>query len=196
MISTFTAFFDSNVFFGARLRGIVVEAAQSGLFRARRSEDVHREWIGAVSAKRPDIEPKSLERVQTLMDDAVPGCITTGYEQLVASLRLPDPNDRHVLAAAIVAKASVIVTFNEKDFPNASLTPFGLHTRRPDDFLLDIESLDSAMFVEIVANDLAHYCEPPLSIGAYCEALIKAGVPNTARKIEQLAILFETPFSK
>jgi len=196
MISTFTAFFDSNVFFGARLRSLIIEAAQSGLFRARWSEDIHREWIDAVAAKRPDIERKALERVQTLMDAAVPGCITKGYERLVASLTLPDPNDRHVLAAAIVAKASVIVTFNEKDFPNGSLAPFDLHTRHPDDFLLDIESLDSARFVEIVANDLAHYCEPPLSISDYCEALIRAGAPNTAGKIEQLAILFETPFSK
>jgi predicted nucleic acid-binding protein len=196
MISTFTVFFDSNAFFGARLRSLVIEAAQSGLFRARWSEDVHREWISAVAAKRPDIELKSLERVQILMDAAVPGCITTGYEQLVASLTLPDPDDRHVLAAAIVAKASVIVTFNEKDFPQASLAPFGLHTRHPDDFFLDIESLDSAMFVDIVANDLAHYCEPPLTINAYCEALTKAGIPNTASKIEQLAILFEPPVTK
>lgn len=195
MISTFTVFFDSNVFFGARLRSFIVEMAQSGLFRARWSEDVHREWMNAVATKRPDIDFQALARVKSQMNEAVLDCVTTGYQHLIGSLTLPDPNDRHVLAAAILARASVIVTFNEKDFPPAGLAPYNIHTRHPDDFLLDIESLDSALFVEIVTNDLAHYCAPPLSIDAYCAALENAGVPKTARQIMKLAILFETPFS-
>ncbi|MCJ2140367.1 hypothetical protein [Methylobacterium sp. E-066] len=48
MPSTFTAFFDANVFFGARLRSLVMEVAQSGVFRARWSPDVHDEWIRSV----------------------------------------------------------------------------------------------------------------------------------------------------
>lgn len=195
MISTFTAFFDSNVFFGARLRSLVVEMAQSGLFRARWSEDVHREWMDAVAANRRGIDLQALARVKSQMNAAVLDCVTTDYQCLVGSLTLPDPEDRHVLAAAIVARASVIVTFNEKDFPARELARFGLHTRHPDDFISDLESLDSALFVEMVSNDLAHYVRPPLSIGAYCEALERAGVPKTAGLIRALAVLYETPFS-
>ncbi len=193
MISTFTAFFDANGFFGARLRSLIVELAQTGQFRARWSEEVHREWIGAVIAKRSDIDSADLAIVKSMINAAVPDCLVAGYESLIESLTLPDPNDRHVLAAAIMARASVIVTFNEKDFPGDLLSPLGLHTRHPDDFIIDVESLDSALFVEHVALDIGHYRSPPLSVADYCSGLCKAGVPKTADLVGQLAILFDDP---
>ncbi len=39
------------------------------------------------------------------MDLAVPDCLVTGYEGLIENLNLPDPDDRHVLAAAIRCQA-------------------------------------------------------------------------------------------
>jgi predicted nucleic acid-binding protein len=123
MISTFTAFFDANVLFGARLRSIVLTLAQTGLFRARWSEDVHREWMAAVVTKRPDLTLESLERTRRAMDAAVEDCLVTDYATLIEGLTLPDPDDRHVLAAAIAARASVIVTFNGDDFPAEALNP-------------------------------------------------------------------------
>jgi hypothetical protein len=51
MISNLTAFIDANVFFGARLRSLLLELAMTGLFRVRWSEDVHREWMNAVAAR-------------------------------------------------------------------------------------------------------------------------------------------------
>ena len=194
MISTFTAFFDSNVFFGARLRSLMVELAQSGQFRARWSEDVHREWIGAVIEKRPDIDHEALERCKKQMNTAAPDCVVSVYQPLVATLNLPDPQDRHVPAAAIVARANVIVTFNAKDFPEEVLTPLGLHTRHPDEFIADVESLDSALFVEHVCFDIGHYRAPPLTVAHYCASLRKAGVPKTADLIEEISILFDVPF--
>lgn len=194
MISTFTAFFDSNVFFGARLRSLMVELAQSGQFRARWSEDVHREWIGAVIEKRPDIDHEALERYKKQMNTAAPDCVVSGYQPLVATLNLPDPQDRHVPAAAIVARANVIVTFNAKDFPEEVLTPLGLHTRHPDEFIADVESLDSALFVEHVGFGIGRYREPPLAVAHYCASLRKAGVPKTADLIEEISILFDVPF--
>jgi predicted nucleic acid-binding protein len=193
MISTFTAFFDANGFFGARLRSLIVELAQTGQFRARWSEEVHTEWMAAVIAKRPDITAGALACVKTQMNAAVPDCVVSGYQFLIDALVLPDPEDRHVLAAAIRADASVIVTFNEKDFPGDLLSPLGLHTRHPDDFIIDVESLDRALFVEHVALDIGHYRSPPLSVADYCSGLCKAGVPKTADLVGQLAILFDDP---
>ena len=60
------------------------------------------------------------------MNEAVRDCLVTGYEDLIDSLTLPDPDDRHVLAAAIRAGASVIVTYNLKDFPAATLAQFDI----------------------------------------------------------------------
>jgi len=55
--------------------------------------------------------------------------LLTDYEDLIDSLALPDPDDRHVLAAAIRAGAQTIITFNLKDFPKAALV--GISERAP-----------------------------------------------------------------
>jgi len=53
----------------------------------------------------------------------LPEADVTNYRPLVAGLKLPDSDDRHVLATAIASKASVIVTWNLKDFPARDLGP-------------------------------------------------------------------------
>jgi len=116
MISTFTVVFDANVLFGIRLTSLLMELAMSGLFRARWSADIHREWMTAVSEQH-GIPIEKLTVRRDSMDAAVlDGCVS-GYEDLIENLKLPDPTDRHVLACAICCGASSIVTFNERDFP-------------------------------------------------------------------------------
>ena len=190
MLSTFTAFFDSNVFFGTRLTSLILFMAQSGHFRARWSDDVHLEWIKAAMAKRPNLTEQDLNRRRDMMDSAVLDCKATGYEALIPCLTLPDPDDRHILAAAIRSSASVIVTFNEKDFPEDALKPFGLHTRHPDQFLLDLESLDGAAFIKQVRSDWTHYRDR-MPFKNYVEGLRAANVPLTAQFLESVAILFK-----
>jgi hypothetical protein len=56
----------------------------------------------------------------------------------VSQLTLPDPDDRHVLAAAIAARASRIVTWNLADFPSKVLAPYHVSPQNPDDFLMDL----------------------------------------------------------
>lgn len=150
--------------------------------------------VGAVIEKRPDIDHEALERYKKQMNTAAPDCVVSGYQPLVATLNLPDPQDRHVPAAAIVARANVVVTFNAKDFPEEVLTPLGLHMRHPDEFIADVESLDSALFVEHVGFGIGRYREPPLAVAHYCASLRKAGVPKTADLIEEISILFDVPF--
>jgi hypothetical protein len=71
------------------------------------------------------------------MNHAVRDCLVTGYEPLVDALDLPDPDDRHVLAAAIKARAQLIVTRNVKDFPSTVLGEWDMEAKSPDDFILD-----------------------------------------------------------
>ncbi|MHC5540641.1 hypothetical protein ACYOEI_20680 [Singulisphaera rosea] len=72
------------------------------------------------------------------MDAAVPNCLVTGYEPLISGLTLPDPDDRHVLAAAIHAGVENIVTFNLKDFPEKQTQPHGVFAIHPDAFLVQL----------------------------------------------------------
>jgi hypothetical protein len=191
VISTFTAFFDANVFFGARLRSLVVTLAQTGLFRARWSEDVHREWMRAVVERRHDLTLESLEPTRHAMDRAVLDCLVVGYEPLIPGLSLPDQDDRHVLAAAITGRASVIVTFNVSDFPATTLQLHGMHAKHPDEFLLDIESLDPLAVIEAARDDLLHYANPPLTVDRYLADLCRAGIPKTADRLAKLKVLID-----
>lgn len=88
---------------------MMVRIAQTGLVQAKWTERILDEAMAAVQKSRPDIAPERLERTRALMIEAVPDCLITGHEPLIEGLRLRDPDDRHVLAAAIKAGAQVIV---------------------------------------------------------------------------------------
>src|SRR5438552_18061426 len=80
---------------------------------------IHAEWIDAVVRQRPELNRARLERVAELMNSAVPDCLVLGFEPLEAGLTsLPDPNDRHVPAAAIHGGAQELVTVNLRDSPD------------------------------------------------------------------------------
>lgn len=66
-----------------------------------------------------------------------PEALAIEWEPLVSTIQLPDPNDRHVVAAARAGRADVIVTDNLADFPRAAL-PTSLTRQSLDNFLLDI----------------------------------------------------------
>lgn len=191
MISTFTAIIDSNVFYGARLRSLILFLTHTGLFRARWSNDIHEEWMSNLRQNRSDIEQADLERMRDQMNDAVLDCLVYDYEPLIPSLALPDQNDRHVLAAAIRGRANVIVTFNLKDFPAAVLTGYGMHSRHPDDFILDLFGLDEEGCLAVVQADIRHYKAPPLTVDDYLNSLTKAGVPQTAEFLRERKVIFE-----
>ena len=189
MISTFTAFIDANVFYGARLRSLLIYVAGTKLFRARWSQRVHDEWTAAVLRDHPDVGRATLTHWCNLMNDSVDDCLVEGFEPLIPCVTLPDPNDRHVLAAAIMTRANVIVTFNQKDFPSNQVEKFRIHTKHPDDFLIDAFGINPSQFIQAVRLDFNHYNRPPLEYGRYLDSLQKAGVPKLAAQLKPFGIL-------
>lgn len=75
--------------------------------------------------------------IREAMRRAIPDCIIGHFDHITDKLRLPDPDDRHVLAAAIVGHADAIVTFNLKDFPTDYVRQFGIEVLHPDDFVMN-----------------------------------------------------------
>ena len=145
--SPFTAVYDACVLYPAPLRDLLMWLGLSGCCRARWSARIHDEWKRSLLRCRPDLTAAQLDRTSDLMDHAIPDARVTGYEALVDGLVLPDADDRHVLAAAIRCHASVIVTFNERDFPAEVLSPFGLEAQHPDAFVENLFDLDPAAVV-------------------------------------------------
>lgn len=105
-MAAFGAFYDANVLYPSELRNLLMHLALTGLFRARWSAAVHEEWISSLLANRPDLTREKLERTRRLMDQHAGDALVTGYEHLISGLQLPDPNDRHVVAAAIRGRGS------------------------------------------------------------------------------------------
>jgi hypothetical protein len=123
------------------------------------------------------------------MNAHVRDCLVTGYESLIDAVTLPDPTDRHVLAAAIKAGVDVIVTFNLKDFPEESLKPYGIEVQHPDDFLT--YQLDLAPNIVCVAakRHRASLKNPPKDVEEYLETLESQGLAQTVAGLRRFAEL-------
>lgn len=116
-IAGYAVILDACVLYPAPLRDFLLELAGSGIFRARWTDLIHDEWIRNLLEARPDLSPERLARTRQLMDASILGSLVEGFEDLISALDLPDPDDRHVLAAAIHSGSDAIITMNLKDFP-------------------------------------------------------------------------------
>jgi hypothetical protein len=188
-VSCYTALLDANILYSAPMRDLFLQLAVTDLFRARWTDDIHREWMEAVIKNRPGIDRARLERIRRLMDEKTGDSIISGYEDLVPSLHLPDPDDRHVLAAAIVGRCDVIVTQNLKDFPNASLAAFQIEAQHPDEFLCNQMSLAPGLFCSSVRKVRQRLNNPPYDIESYLGILGQQGLVATAAELQSFAEL-------
>lgn len=184
-MTNFTVLFDANVLYPNFLRDILMRLSLTGLFRGRWTEDIHREWMRAVRLNRPDLDPAGIERTRQLMDAHVMDSLVTGYEELIPGLKLPDPDDRHVLAAAIQGHAQLIITRNHKDFPDSALEPYDVKTQGPDEFLLDLLHLDERLVLETLERHQKMLKKPPLTPLEYCQALERQELNLSAKYIRQ-----------
>lgn len=117
------------------------------------------------------------------MGQAIPDSLVVGYETLIPGLELPDPDDRHVLAAAIRCNASVIVTFNQKDFPDDILAPFGIEAQHPDEFVENLFDLDQAGVVAAAQRQRGLLKNPPMDVDIYLEMLLRKGLVQTVKAL-------------
>jgi hypothetical protein len=138
MHGTFTVILDACVVHPALARNLLVQLACTSLYRARWTESIHAEWMRSVQLQRPDIRAEQLELCRRAMDDAVPDGLIHGYESLITGIVLPDPDDRHVVAAGIKARADRIITMNLRDFPQSKLAPYGLVAQHPDALVAEL----------------------------------------------------------
>ena len=183
-MANFTALYDACVLYPAPLRDFLLRLAMTDLFRARWSDDIHDEWTRNVLAKRTDLKEEYLLRTRELMNKAVPDCLVTGYEAIIDGLTLPDPDDRHVLAAAIRSHTGVIVTFNLKDFPEAVLEEYGIEAQHPDEFIAHLLDLNPGAVCNAAKLQRQSLRNPPKTVEEFLDTLLKQGLAGTVSKLE------------
>ena len=184
-----TAIFDACVLYPAPLRDFLMWLGLSGRFRARWSQQIHEEWKRNLLLNRPDLTRAQLDRTSDLMDRAIPDGLVHGYQGLIAGLTLPDPDDRHVLAAAIRCGASVIVTFNQRDFPNKLLASYGVESQHPDEFVDNLLDLDPAAVVAAAQRQRAQLKNPPADVDQYLDMLLRQGLVQTTKALSTYRLI-------
>lgn len=155
----FVVVLDANVLYPYTKRDILLRFSEAGLYRARWSNMILDEWKRNVLADKPGVA-ESLESQAAAMEVVFPEACNDAGASLIDSLQLPDPNDRHVLATAIVVNAEQIVTDNLKDFPEAALEPYGITAVSADDFLVSTFELYEAEALTALRL-MRHDCEKP-----------------------------------
>ncbi len=132
---------------------------------------------------RPDLSREKLERTRHLMNLHAEGSLVTDYEPLIAELTLPDANDRHVLAAAIVSEADVIVTFNLSDFPTPALAAYGIVALHPDGFLGSLFDQEPETFIGAVQEIVSALKHPPRTLEQHLDILRAQGLGETVKRL-------------
>lgn len=183
----FTVILDACVLYPAPLRDLLMHLALTDLIRVKWTDAIHDEWTNSLLKSRPDLKPDQLQRTRDLMNTHIRDCLVTGYENLIPTLTLPDPDDRHVLAAALTCGADAIVTFHLKDFPDEVLKPYALEAIHPDDFFVVQLELAPSKICVAVRNHRASLKNPPKDVQQYLTTLEAQGLVRTVLMLWQFA---------
>lgn len=159
--------------------------AVTDLYHAKWTQEIHKEWIRNLLKNRPDLTSERLESVRSKMDLHVRDCLVEGYEDLIEGIKLPDPNDRHILAAAIKANAQTIVTYNLSDFPASCLSKYEVDAQHPDEFLRHLLDLAPARVIETVQETRRSLKNPPKNSDEYLAILEKQSLPQTCAYLRE-----------
>ena len=182
---TSVAVLDACVLYPPSLRDLLMWLASSRVYTPRFTEEIHAEWTRNVLADSREAKPAQIDRTRRLMNQVVPKCLVSGYESHIPGLSLPDADDRHVLAAAIEANASLIVTYNLADFPTPALAVFGVQAVHPDAFLGSLLDAKPALFLSAVRNHRASLHNPPKDVAGYLQTLKANRLTEIARRLAE-----------
>ncbi|WP_396268147.1 PIN domain-containing protein [Ideonella sp.] len=186
----YTALLDACVLFPVAVCDSLLTLAATGLFAAKWTERIETEWMAALATQTrrsaADYGPR-----RDAMRDAVPDweVPTSAWQTLAGGLFLPDPNDVHVLAAAIAGHADCIVTANLKDFPSDCLAPWGLTAIHPDDFIVAQIDLAPLLTVAAFKAQRARLRRPSFTPEDFASALERNGLVQTAQRLREAAAL-------
>ncbi len=186
----FTVVLDACVLYPFTLRDLLMQMTVIDLFRARWSDQIHGEWMRNLLADYPDLTPAKLELLRDKMNLHARDSLVSGHDALIdLILNCPDPDDRHVIAAAYHCRADAIVTFNLKDFPETALAPYGLEAIHPDDFVRYQFDLDLAKVLDAVRTCRARLKNPPKSVHDYLDTLEAQSLPKTVAELRRYATI-------
>ena len=173
---------DACVLFPTMMREMLLGTAATGAFVPVWSARILEEWARAT--RRLPAGAEAIARAEIArMRAAWPEAEAAPLLEFVETLSLPDPDDRHVLAAAIVGGAEVLMTLNRADFPTRTLARHGILLREPDGFLTELiaEGHDLAAVAGAVRDRAERISGRPQRVRAL---LKRAGLPRLGKALD------------
>lgn len=183
----FVVILDANVLFSQYVRHLLLYLPRTGLVQLKWTDEILDETMRALRRERPDIPAERLDVLRTLINESAADPLVTGYDGLIAALELPDPDDRHVLAAAITCGAQVIVTNNITDFPDGGLSPYTIEAQSPDDFLLQLVDLQPDAVWWCLKRMATDTSRPSLSAWELLDVLRDNSMPAASEALREWA---------
>lgn len=173
---------DACVLYPTVLRELVTGVGATGYFTPLWSERILQEWRRA-AARHSDHDRIIAEGEIASMKARFPQAMVEARHETEARLYLPDPNDIHVLAAAIDGKAEALMTLNLKDFPTNTLSAEGILRRDPDGFLLEAFHDNEAALHDLVDAVLSKAGQHGIDVSNPRSLLKKARLPRLGKAL-------------
>ncbi|MCI1211850.1 PIN domain-containing protein [Bifidobacterium tibiigranuli] len=178
------AVLDANIFFHIWILDALLTVADDGLFEPL--------WSDEIMAEIRRNLPKAWKHATTAEIDAFLGTVNEAYPYAqvpdwrnhLDGLALPDPDDRHVLAAARAGGATIIVTINLADFPPKTLEKYGIRAEHPDTFLSRIYDESPEAVRHAITRMASRKRHPPRTMVEEYAGLKKAGLSAFAARLE------------
>lgn len=167
---------DACVLHSACCRDLLIQCDIDGHFRLRWTELILAETELSILRRRPDLTSNQIRRTFKLMNQACPEGLQIYDQQRYRQLRLPDPDDNHILAAAISTQSEIILTFNLKDFPSRILNKYQIKAQHPDDWLSKFYQSNPSDLLSSLEKCRTRLRSPALNIREYKSELKKCSL--------------------
>ena len=174
------ALLDACVLIPTPLRDTLLLLAEAGFYRPHWSEEILEE-VRRNLVKRGMATEAEAQSVINALRAGFPEACARDYAQISLAMT-NDPKDRHVLAAAVVSGAPVIVTANLRDFPPSSVAPHGIEVRTPDAFLTELFERDPAGLAALLERQAATLDAESVDVHVLLEKLA-VQAPEFARRL-------------
>jgi len=173
---------DACVLYPTVLRRLVLGLAATGAFTPLWSARILEEWARAAARDGPASEAVARGEIAAARA-RFPAAEVAPAPGVEAGLALPDPDDLHVLAAAIAGGADELLTLNLRDFPIRALGVHDVLRRHPDEFLLEAFHADPAAVGAIVGEVHGGAVADGIALGRRA-LLKKARLPRLGKAME------------
>lgn len=179
------AVLDANVLFPFHIGHLLSFACFVGLLDGRWTIDIEREWVENAVLRYGEAERSRIESRRDAMNAAVPWARIDDYQKHIEYISFQDPDDAHVIAAAIESNAQFIVTKDKAFYDPNVQNLHGFAAIDPDDILVNILDARPEAFVVLIDKVLASLRSSKPTIEGYAELLAASGLPRLADRLRK-----------